>query len=599
MKNKRKIILTVVLGMFCLYSNVFGQNITMSSGQTTVKSAMEKLEKEYGYSFVFESNDVNTKKTISINAQNTPLEDVIKQILKDQSVSYEIINKNIIVKKRSQINRTQNPEQKLRVSGTVVDDKGEIIIGASVVVKGTTTGTITDLDGKFEIEAPQGSQVEISFMGYINQTIQLKRENLNLEIILRENTELLDEVVVVGYGVQKKINKTASVSSLNADEIKSMPVSNISNAMGGKISGLITRQTSGEPGSDASALYLRGNNPYVLVDGIEREWNKINMEEVESVTLLKDASAVAPYGLRGANGVVLITTKRGQAGKLSVSYNADFSYQKPTNLPSLLSSSEGLKLKRQAWIMDGQEQQAATITDEMLANYAIGSDQYPNTDWVNEYLKSSVSQRHSIVLSGGNDAVKAHVVLGYLNQGNMLGRDFDYSRYNLRSNVDIKATPITNIGIDVSFSSDKKNANIISASEAMQYIYRAKSTEANVYSNGLPAFVSSIGTSVDQMIKGGGDKTNSNTYQNINLSLNQNLPFIKGLSFKFNFNYNTQREEYKYWREPMISYIYDPSTETYNEDNEWNRYKPSLSLGNTAFTYYTGAGLFKLFKSMG
>ena len=200
------------------------------------------------------------------------------------------------------------------LTGTVTDLSGEPLIGVSIVIKGTTNGTVTDIDGKYSLNIPSENKkvtLIFTYVGYLKQEVLVAGKN-TLNVVMKEDDKLLDEVVVVGYGVQKRVNMTGSVSSIKSEKMTTMPVANVSNALGGRVSGLVTQQATGEPGNDASTLYLRGNkNPLVLVDGIESEYNMINMEEVESVTLLKDASAVAPYGLKGANGVVLITTKRG------------------------------------------------------------------------------------------------------------------------------------------------------------------------------------------------------------------------------------------------------------------------------------------------
>ena len=313
---------------------------------------------------------------------------------------------------------------------------------------------------------------------------------------------------------------------------------------------MVTQQASGEPGNDASTLYLRGNkNPLVLVDGIESDYNMINMEEVESVTLLKDASAVAPYGLKGANGVVLITTKRGSnsQGKITLNYNGEFGWQKPTNTPEFMNAADGLRLKKKAYEMDGMMDEANAITEEMLAAHEQGTDAYPNTDWVKNYMNTSTSQKHNIVLNGGNDLIRAYVALGYMKQGSMFSDDQYYRRYNVRTNLDLKPTKTTTISADLGLVFDRKRTNSASAESAMTNIYRAKATEADVYSNGLPAFQSSIGGSMYQTIYGGGEKRNENNYQNISLSVNQELPFLEGLSVKGLFNMNRKDTHSKNW----------------------------------------------------
>ena len=476
------------------------------------------------------------------------------------------------------------------LTGAVTDLSGEPLIGVSIVIKGTTNGTVTDIDGKYSLNIPSENKkatLIFTYVGYLKQEVLVAGKN-TLNVVMKEDDKLLDEVVVVGYGVQKRVNMTGSVSSIKSEKMTTMPVANVSNALGGRVSGLVTQQATGEPGNDASTLYLRGNkNPLVLVDGIESEYNMINMEEVESVTLLKDASAGAPYGLKGANGVVLITTKRGgnSQGKISFSYNGEFGWQKPTNTPEFMSAADGLRLKKLAYEMDGMNDEANAITDEILAAHEADTDAYPNTDWVKNYMNTSNSQKHNIVLQGGNDIIKAYVALGYMKQGSMFSDDQYYRRYNVRANLDLKPTKTTTVSADLGFVYDRKRTNASSAEAAMTNIYRAKATEADVYSNGLPAFQSSIGGSLYQTIYGGGDKRNENNYQNLSFSINQELPFIKGLSVKGLFNMNRKDANSKNWTYPYEYYVYDAANDKYNKSELQS--DEELSQSTKINAYYT------------
>ena len=197
-----------------------------------------------------------------------------------------------------------------QITGKIIDENGEPIIGATIRVKGATQGAISDIDGHFSLSIGKNSAtVEVSFVGYQTQTLNVQA-GVPITVTLKEDSELLDEVVVVGYGTQKRLTMSSAVATASGEEIKA-PVANVSNQLGGRISGIVTRQSSGEPGEDAASVLLRGNTPLVLVDGIERPWEKINQADIESISVLKDAAAVAPYGLKGANGVILINTKRG------------------------------------------------------------------------------------------------------------------------------------------------------------------------------------------------------------------------------------------------------------------------------------------------
>lgn len=478
------------------------------------------------------------------------------------------------------------------IKGSVTDQvTGEPLLGVSVLLKGTTQGTVTDMSGAFSINVPASVNnliLKFSYLGYLTSEVHIQESNV-VSVTMSEDIEKLEEVVVVGYGTQKRVNMTGSVSSMKSGEVKTLPIANISNALGGRVSGLVTQQASGEPGNDKSILYLRGNkDPLVLVDGIETEYNKVNMEEVETITMLKDASAVAPYGLRGANGVILITTKRGQAGKVTLTYNGEFGWQKPTNTPEFMNSADSKRLQKKAYEMDGNLAAADAITDEMLANYELGIDAYPNTDWVKNYMQTSNSQKHNITINGGNELLKAYIVMGYLNQGSMYGKNQGYERFNLRSNLDFQITPITKFTTDISITGDEKKAHAANSDAIMLNIYRARPFEADVYSNGLPAEQASIGGSMYQTVHAGGEQSHKNNYQTITLSLNQELPFVKGLSVKALFNVDRQTYDYKVWNVPYTSYVYDAVNNIYNEKT--TSFAASLKQGNRIYMYYTAQG---------
>ena len=215
-------------------------------------------------------------------------------------------------------------QQKISVTGKVVDNLGEPIIGANVVVQGQTVGTITDIDGVFKLDVPKGAKLLISFIGYSSKTVEVKQSNI--EIVLDDDSQMLGEVEVVAYGVQKKVSVTGAISSVKGEELTKTPTGSISNMLSGQMAGLTTVQYSGEPGSDAANIFVRGqatwnqSAPLIQVDGVERSMNDIDPNEIESISILKDASATAVFGVRGANGVVLITTKRGKEGKAKISF---------------------------------------------------------------------------------------------------------------------------------------------------------------------------------------------------------------------------------------------------------------------------------------
>ncbi len=313
------------------------------------------------------------------------------------------------------------------ISGVVSDNTGESLIGVTVMVQGTTKGTITDFDGNYAIEAAPGQTLLFSFVGYDSQEVSVQAGVTQLNITLKESSEMLEEVVVVGYGTQKKQTVTGSISSVKSEELTDIPVSNLNNALTGKIPGLVTVQASGQPGDDAATIYIRGqstwvdSSPLIIVDGMEREsFSQIDPNEVESISVLKDASSTAVYGVRGANGVILVTTRRGTTGKPRISLSANWGLQKPTQIPQFLSSYDQLMLRKQAYINDGRDYTVeAILSDESLEGFRLGNDpfRYPNVLWYDEMTKSAApQQQYSINVSGGTETIKYFVSLGYLSQ---------------------------------------------------------------------------------------------------------------------------------------------------------------------------------------
>ena len=299
---------------------------------------------------------------------------------------------------------------KVTVTGTIVDSQGETIIGASILEVGTTNGTVSDFDGNFKLEVKPNAQLRISYVGYNTQTISVAGKT-KIEVTLKEDSEVIQEVVVVGYGAQKKESVIGAISQVSSKDLLQTPAANVSQALAGKVPGLVTTQTGGAPGADDAKLNIRGRatfagdgSPLVLVDGIEREFSQIAPDDIETISVLKDASATAVYGVRGANGVLLITTKRGKEQKPEVSLTANFQFQSPTRKPKYLNSYESVLLLEEALSNDGLASQYTAADIEMYRKSVNGELSgidamvYPNVDWYDEVIKSSApAQRYNAV----------------------------------------------------------------------------------------------------------------------------------------------------------------------------------------------------------
>lgn len=330
------------------------------------------------------------------------------------------------------------------------DANGEPIIGASVKVKGSTGGTVTDIDGKFTLDAPAGAELEISSIGYLKQVVKAKA---NVAIVLKDDSQTLDELVVVGYGVQKKENLTGAVASMNAEKLATRPVSSLSSALAGEMAGVTAVQTSGAPGGQNASITVRGQNsvnaasPLVIVDGVPGSMNVINPAEIESVTVLKDAASAAIYGVQAANGVILITTKKGKTGKTTVSYNATFSWSSLLSKLDLVDAYGYAYLYNEAYLND-HPGATKPFSDETVEKYRTGK--LPSTDWYKEALTGSgFEHQHNLSLSGGNDKTTYNMYLGYLSQDGVT-KDIDYNRINARMNITSQINKYITLGLNAS-----------------------------------------------------------------------------------------------------------------------------------------------------
>jgi TonB-linked SusC/RagA family outer membrane protein len=350
------------------------------------------------------------------------------------------------------------------VKGIVTDAKGETIIGATILEKGTSNGTITNFDGEFSLTLiKSNSTILVTYVGYVDEEVKPTVKTI-LKVVLKENAKILDEVVVVGYGVQKRTSVTGSVSAVSADKLQKLPTDNVSNMLAGRVSGLVTRQTSGVPGENGSSIYIRGisttgnSSPLVLVDGVERDFQNLDPSEIETITVLKDAASASIYGVRGANGVILVTTKRGSLSeKISVNYNGSFSASTNANFPEFLDGVEFANYHNKAKMLDGQP---IEFDEQRIGYIKNGNDPmgvWGNTNWFKLIFKPyAPSTSHTLNLSGGSEKVKFFVGTNYLKQDGIIDR-VSFNRYNLRSNLDVKIANDLTFKVDIAGRLEQRN----------------------------------------------------------------------------------------------------------------------------------------------
>jgi len=457
--------------------------------------------------------------------------------------------------------------QSISVSGTVKDKLGKEIPGVSIIIKGTTNGVSTTADGKYAITVPKaGTTLVFSFIGMTTQEFLItKSETLN--VTLDEAANSLNDVVIVGFGSQKRRNVTGSVATVNSKQLVQTPVGDLSNALAGRTPGLITKQPSGEPGADGTQIFIRGNStfgggtmePLFVIDGIVRsgrDFGQMDPNEIESVSILKDASSAAIFGVKGANGVVLVTTKRGKAGQLSANYSFNYGFSQVTRLPDALGSYEYAVLYNEAKLNDNPNATPEFSLDR-LESFRNGNDPdvNPNTNWMDLVLGGTAPRmQHNLSLSGGTEKTKYFTSFGYLDEDGLYS-SLNYRRYNVRSNVDIQATPTTKVSIDLSARMENKQSPPASIDNIFEHTMRNPPIFPARFSNGLLAAPGVYPNPLALISEESGYNRNSSNFFLSNFQVVQQIPGVEGLSIKGvlafdrNFNYN------KIWNQWVPLYI--------------------------------------------
>lgn len=458
------------------------------------------------------------------------------------------------------------------LTGKISDAQGEPIIGASIIVKGTTNGTITDFNGNFTLNAPAHAVLVVSYIGYKTQEIPVDGRK-NLDIVLKEDTEVLDEVVVVGYGTQKKATLTGSVSQVGGDELKKVAAANLTNTLAGKTAGIIANTRSGEPGEDNADILIRGKgtlgstSPLIVVDGIaDRSFSHLNPEDIESISVLKDASA-AIYGARAANGVILVTTKRGSEGKVKVNYSGNVSFSQPTRIPEMLDSYQYATYVNE---YDAGHGEMATYSAEALSMIQSGEDpiRYANTDWWGEVAKNwAPKTQHSLAVSGGNENLSFYTSAQYLWQDAIYKKGVqDYNQYQFTTNLDAKISKAIKVSMDILGRQEVRNRGVYTTEDLFGYFLTTNPMAAPYYPNGL------LRVGYDGVTNNAAVKvtdlpgTNKTTYSTLNLKpriridldcLTSGL-YVEGYA-ALDFHYNDGKQI----NHPYDIYQYDAAADTY------------------------------------
>ena len=438
-------------------------HVTIVSNHITIGQVINEIEKQTDYLFVFNVKDINIKRNVKVNAKDKAVNEVLNDIFKDTGIRHAIEGKNIML--INSTDKEKGAQQKdFLVTGIVKDENGEPIIGANIQVVGKSAGTITDMNGRFSISASANSTLQITYIGYQTQTVNIG-EQRNINIILQEDNAQLDEVVVVGYGTMKKKDLTGSVTAVKGDELAARRTTQLSTALQGALSGVMVSRDNGAPGSSAS-IQIRGvttigdSSPLVIIDGIPGDINSVNPEDVESMSVLKDAASASIYGSRAAAGVIVITTKRAKSGDVALSYNFEYGWEIPTKLPTYVGAQRYMEMVNETRYNDNPDGGwYQTYTEDEITNWSMNNatnpDKYPMTDWGDILLKSSAPrQTHTLSIVGGGKIIRTKASFRY-DKTDGLYVNKEYDRFMVRVNNDFNINKYISANLDLNFSRSK------------------------------------------------------------------------------------------------------------------------------------------------
>lgn len=466
--NLRRMKLTLGLMILTVFSSfaadLYSQNTKLSLEYKNEKiiTLLREIENQSEYRFFF-NEEVDLTPLVSVHVSNAPIAKILDVVFENTGIAYEVIGRQVILRSESSSGFGQ---QRRNITGTVRNESGEPVPGATVAIKGTATGTITDIDGRFSLrDVDPQAMLLFSFVGMRSQEL-IPGDQAVLHVVLREEAIGLEEVVAVGYGTQKKVNLTGSVASVSGDDIAKRPVTNVETMLQGRMPGVQIVQNSGEPGNEDVSIRIRGtgtfssagSNPLVLIDGVQGELADLNPNNIGNISVLKDAASASIYGSRAANGVILVTTKVGQEGKVAMEYRGNFGIHTPTKLFDLVTNSaEYMTLFNEARVNSGLT--SGLYTDDMIAAYRDATDRklYPNTDWLDLLFSPAPVQNHNLTFSGGNRDTKFNVSLGYVNQEGIM-KGFSYEKYNIRLNLTSKVNDKIQFGGNFAMKKGIKSA---------------------------------------------------------------------------------------------------------------------------------------------
>ncbi len=580
-----KMKLTFIL-LFVSFFNVaassYSQNtkISLHLNDVTVETVFSEIMSKTDFKFLFVEGEIDLQRKVSVNVNKKQVEKILDILFSETLIAYNIVDKQIVLAKKSvilpptkQVSPPVNVKKieiiQNKVSGIVSDEEGTPLPSVNIVIIGTTKGTETDFDGNYSIQANQGDVLKFSFLGMETVRVTVKTNNI-INVVLPMAQNSLEEVIVVGYGTQKKKSLTAAISQIQNEEIETTTATSLAQKLSGKVAGLNIRQTDGEPGSFRNSINIRGfGEPIYVIDGIRRggssDFQRLNSEDIESITILKDASA-AIYGLNAANGVIIVTTKKGKKGKTQFNYTGTIGFSAPTDIPTMANAAQYSELRNEANLNAGL---GALFSDEDLAMWQ--SPNFNSTNWADETLKNqSTRVQHNISAEGGNDNISYYINLGFIeDEGLLKSGDINYSKYSFRSNLTAKLTKDLTANFNISGFKDKRNSPI----SGIFNVWRGTVSSLpinTVYANNNSGFLRRVqdGQAMNPVSIAQSDLTGYSIDEtnlfNLNFDLSYEAPFLEGLVMKVVVGYDPKFTQAKGVAKDFELYDYDIVNETYD-----------------------------------
>jgi TonB-linked SusC/RagA family outer membrane protein len=612
-RNKWIIILSLLIFQVVVSFALAQENrISIQVRNQTVRNVMDDIESKTKMVFFYNDTDVDLNRRVSINLQNQTIQKVLDELFRNTHNAYKISDRQIFIsRKQVRIDEPkQSKEVRVSVNGIVLDETNDPVIGANVMIEGTTTGTISDVNGQFSIDVEENNKLIVSYVGYQTKHVLIGK-NTSVRIVLEPTTTTLEELIVVGYGTQTKETLVGSIAQVTSEKIKERGVvSSITDALSGSMPGVTVMTSTGIPGGQgntswetASSILIRGtstwnnSSPLILVDGIERDMNDIDINEIESFSVLKDASATAVFGVKGANGVILVTTKRGKVGKPRVTFESNMSVKTVSLLNGPVGSYDALLARNYAIVNDlavGGADHWTKYTPERVLNYyrdGVDPEKYTDVDWFDFMTRDyAISSKHNMTISGGTDFVKYFTSVGYLQDGDILNTstpnakgvtpEFRYDRFNFRNNFDFNITKTTQLAVNLSGYIGKQQASSGNYPTIMSGLVNANpNSPLPIYSDGVYGATDPITDKQNAyytLMTSGTNVFNRNSFKS-DFELKQKLDFVtKGLNFKGRFsfdNYYSSRGREVNDDGAYVSKYWD------NITNQWIYVYPEVSVG--------------------